>query len=119
MSHWVRLCAVREAPAEGKVIEAEAEGVGLCLARMDGELAAVDNWCPHRRGPLGEGWIEGRAVVCPWHAWAFDLKTGVAEPPERARVEVFPVRVEGEDVLVDLGDPAGEVGNQTGNLAGD
>jgi len=41
-------------------------------------------------------------VVCPWHSWAFNVDTGVAEPPERARVDVFPVKVEGEDVLVNL-----------------
>lgn len=84
------------------MIEAAAEGVAICLARIDGTLAAVDNVCPHRQGPLSEGWIEGNAVVCPWHSWAFDLRTGVAESPERASVDVFPVRVEGEDVLVEL-----------------
>lgn len=102
MSHWVKLCSVGEAPAEGQVIEAEAEGVEICLARHNGVLAAVDNWCPHRRGPLGQGWIEGEAVVCPWHSWAFNLATGVAEPPERASVDVFPLQTEGDDILVDL-----------------
>ncbi len=102
MPQWVRLCSAAEAPTEGNVVEADAGGVSVCLARLNGRLAAVDNWCPHRRGPLGQGWIEGEAVVCPWHAWAFNLETGVAEPPERASVDVFPVRVEGEDVLVDL-----------------
>ena len=102
MPHWVRLLGLDEAPAEGKVIEAEAEGVSVCLARINGDLAAIDNWCPHRGGPLGQGWVEGGAVVCPWHAWAFDLRTGDALPPERARVDTFPVRVEGADVLVDI-----------------
>ena len=102
MAQWVRVCGVAEAPAEGNVMEAEAEGVMICLARVHGSLAAVDNACPHRQGPLSEGWIEGGAVVCPWHSWAFDLQTGVAEPPERATVTVYPVRVEGEDVLVEI-----------------
>lgn len=103
MEHWVRLCSVAEAPTEGNVIEAEVEGVGVCLARLHGDLSALDNWCPHRRGPLGQGWVEGEAVVCPWHSWAFNLHTGVAEPPERASVDVFPVRIEGDEVLIDLG----------------
>lgn len=102
MAQWVRVCSLIEAPQEGKVMEAEADGVTICLARVGGALAAVDNLCPHREGPLSEGWIEGNAVVCPWHSWAFDLQTGAAEPPERARVDVFPVRVEGDDVLVEI-----------------
>ena len=101
MPQWVRLCAASEVPEAGKVGQYQAQGVDVCLANVNGELAAMDNWCPHRRGPLGEGWIEGNAVVCPWHAWSFDLKTGDC-PEERAHVDVFPVKQEGEDVLVDL-----------------
>ncbi|MDP9038839.1 MAG: Rieske 2Fe-2S domain-containing protein [Acidobacteriota bacterium] len=114
MERWVRVCSLAEAPGEGMAIEADAEGTAVCLARVGGVLAAVDNWCPHRRGPLGQGWIEGGSVVCPWHSWTFDLTTGEAEYPVHERVAVFPVRVAGEDVLVQL-DAGG--GNQAGNVA--
>ena len=83
-------------------MEAEAKGVAVCLANVAGTLTAMDNWCPHRRAPLGQGWVEGEAVICPWHSWAFNTQTGVADPPERARVDVFPVKTEGDDVLVEL-----------------
>ena len=102
MAQWVRLCGLAEVPASGKVMEAAVEGVDVCLANVNGELCAMDNWCPHRRGPLGQGWVEGEAVICPWHAWAFNVKTGKAEYPEHEKVEVFRVKVEGEDVMVDL-----------------
>ena len=62
----------------------------------------MENLCPHRQGPLGQGWIEGDAVVCPWHAWAFNCRTGIAEEPEKASVKVFPVRKQDNTVLVDL-----------------
>ena len=103
MAEWVRLCAVKEAPAEGAVAEFDVQGTGVCLAKVGGEFAAVDNLCPHRQGPLGQGWIEGGAVVCPWHSWTFDLKTGEAEFPVNERVKVFPVKVEGGDLLVEIG----------------
>lgn len=102
MARWVRVCSLAEAPAEGTVIEADAGGTAVCLAKVDGELTALDNWCPHRRGPLGQGWIEGKAVVCPWHSWTFNVRTGVSEYPDNESVAVFPVRIEGGDVLVDL-----------------
>ena len=100
---WVRLCALAEAPQPGNVAEMETNGVAVCIANHDGRLSALDNWCPHRRGPLGQGWLEGNAVVCPWHSWAFDVETGQAQPPDSGRVEVFPLRVEGDDVLVNIG----------------
>jgi len=102
VAQWVRLCAVGEAPAVGKVTEAEVEGVEICLANVNGKLSALDNICPHRQGPLGQGWLEGEAVVCPWHSWTFSLKTGLSEYPVHERVDVFAVRVEGEDVMVNL-----------------
>ena len=102
MGQWVRLCAVQDAPVPGGVLEAEAGGVAVCLANVGGRLSALDNWCPHRRGPLGQGWIEGDAVVCPWHSWAFNVATGEAEPPERAKVDIFPVKVEDSYFLVEI-----------------
>ena len=102
MARWVRVCGVAEAPPPGKVMEAEVEGVGVCLANLDGELSALDNRCPHRGGPLGQGWIEGDVVVCPWHGWSFHVRTGQAGYPANERVAVFPVKIEGEAVLVDL-----------------
>ena len=100
---WVRLCSLAEAPKPGSVAEMEAAGVAVCVANVDGRLAALDNWCPHRRGPLGQGWLEGNAVVCPWHSWAFDTATGQAQPPDTGHVDVLPLRVEGDDVLVNIG----------------
>jgi nitrite reductase (NADH) small subunit len=103
VAQWVRLCEFDEAPPVGRVREAEAEGVQICLANVNGVLSALDNICPHRQGPLGQGWIEGEAVICPWHSWAFHAETGVSQYPVGNRVDVFPVRVEGDDVLVDIG----------------
>lgn len=102
MSEWVRLCALEELPAPGNLREVEVEGRTLCVANIEGTLHAMDNLCPHRQGPLGQGWIEGYTAVCPWHAWAFDCRTGIAEEPEQGQVKVFPVRTEDGTVLVDL-----------------
>ena len=103
MTEWVRLCGLAEAPAVGQVTAAEVNGVSVCLANVDGELSALDNWCPHRGAPLAEGWLEGGSVVCPWHSWTFSLKTGEAEYPVHERVAVIPLKIEGGNVLADVG----------------
>ncbi len=102
MAEWVRLCSTDEAPKAGEVTEVEAGGLPICLANVGGQLHALDNVCPHRGGPLGQGWVEGGAVLCPWHAWAFDVQTGIAAEPERAEVRVFPIRNDGDEIFVDL-----------------
>jgi nitrite reductase (NADH) small subunit len=98
----VKLCDLSEAPSVGNVTEAEVEGIAFCIANVNGELSAIDNVCPHRNGPLGQGWLEGELVVCPWHSWMFHAKTGVAEYPSNERVTAFPICVDGEDVLVEI-----------------
>ena len=102
MAQWIRLCGVNEAPKPGEVTEVQVEAQAFCLANIEGELHALDNVCPHRQGPLGQGWIEGRTVLCPWHAWAFSVDSGTAEEPEHAQVKVYPLKSEEEGVYADV-----------------
>jgi nitrite reductase (NADH) small subunit len=62
----------------------------------------MDNVCPHRGGPLGQGLIEEGKLICPWHAWAIDLKTGEVTHSPQAKVETYEVKTEGDDVLAKL-----------------
>jgi nitrite reductase (NADH) small subunit len=97
----VRLCGVSELPLEGEAREIQAGAVTLCVARVDGRLSVLDNECPHHGGPLGQGTIENGKIVCPWHAYAFDVSTGICEEPKE-RVRVYNVITEGNDVMVTL-----------------
>ena len=57
---------------------------------------------PPKDGPLAEGWLEGDAVVCPWHGFDFDLKSGQCRVDEGLSIFVYPVRVAGDGVEIDL-----------------
>jgi nitrite reductase/ring-hydroxylating ferredoxin subunit len=46
--------------------------------------------------------LEGSQIVCPWHAWVFDVASGVSPVNPRAKIPTYPVKVEGKDVLVGL-----------------
>ena len=74
----------------------------VCVANVNGVYSAMDNVCLHRGGPLGQGTIENGKVVCPWHGWAWDPKTGAAAQNPNMKVAVYPMKVENGDVLVDL-----------------
>jgi nitrite reductase (NADH) small subunit len=103
MSDFVRILSKAELPSDGEAREAVCLGRQLCIANVAGEISAMDNVCPHRGGPLAEGIIENGKIICPWHAWAFDVKTGIAEHSPHAKVEIYEIKIEGEDVLVKLG----------------
>jgi nitrite reductase (NADH) small subunit len=98
----VRICSVSELPGEGELREISVGQRILCMGRVEGRICAVDNECPHHGGPLGQGVLENGKVVCPWHAYAFDMTTGDCEGNRNLQARVFEVAVVGEDVMATL-----------------
>lgn len=94
MSDFVRICSQEELPPEGSVKEVVINGRALCVAKVNGTVSLLDGTCPHEGGPLGEGSIEGGKVVCPWHAYAFDLKTGLNDDDPDLRAVVLDSSIE-------------------------
>lgn len=85
-----------ELPDEGAARTVVVDGVPVALVRHEGALYALDNVCPHAGGPMGEGQIEDGALVCPYHSWAFELKTGRCSFDPTLTLPVWPVvEVEG------------------------
>jgi len=72
----------------------------IVIANIGGEFFAMDNACPHRGAPLGEGYTEGDHIVCLMHGFKFHARTGVDSERDDLRTRTYPVRVEGEDILV-------------------
>jgi nitrite reductase (NADH) small subunit len=102
MPDFIRICAESELPQPGDVREFTANGRALCVANLDGAICVLTGVCPHEEGPLGEGTIENGRVVCPWHGYAFDLRTGEAEDEPSLKAEVFEAKVEGGELRVKL-----------------
>ena len=98
MAEWVRICAEADLPPESEVGEVEAAGRVSCVARVGGAVCVGDGTCPHEGGPLGQGVLEDGRVVCPWHAFAYDLRTGVAEHDASFKVRVFEAEVRNGEV---------------------
>ena len=65
----------------------------------DGSLRALSAVCPHRGGPLADGQIDLRVVVCPLHLNAFDLTTGCSTTGQPG-LSVYAVSVDPDRFLV-------------------
>jgi|SRR5437868_14672903 len=102
MAQFVRLAAKSEAPAQDEAKEFTLGDKTICVANVDGKLAAMDNVCLHRGGPLGQGIIDQGKIVCPWHGWQYDPVTGAATHNAEAKVKVYPVKVEGDDLVIEI-----------------
>ncbi|MDQ7027359.1 MAG: glutamate synthase-related protein [Anaerolineae bacterium] len=73
----------------------------IALYRYEGEFYALDNTCLHREGKLGDGTMQGPNVICPLHQWDYDVRTGVSRWNPKEAIAVYPVKVEGDAVMVD------------------
>ena len=100
---FVRVCRLDELPAEGAAL-AEIEGRRVTIVRTgDGDVHCVDDTCTHANVSLSEGELDGCTLECWLHGSRFDLRSGKPDAlPATRPVPVYPVKIEGDDVLVSL-----------------
>ncbi|MFT4038243.1 MAG: Rieske (2Fe-2S) protein [Thermomicrobiales bacterium] len=102
--------------ADRKIVEIDGESVGIF--NVNGEYVAVLNVCPHEFAPVCLGRVggttlpslpgewkwgrEGEILACPWHGWEFEIRTGKALFGKRPRLRLFPLKVEGDQIMISL-----------------
>ena len=88
---------------EGDMLEVDVGAHSVLLVRLDGgELRAYQGACPHQDIPLSEGKFDGRVLMCRAHQWTFDAATGCGINPGDCRLAQYPVKLDGDDVLVEV-----------------
>jgi nitrite reductase/ring-hydroxylating ferredoxin subunit len=99
----------------------EIDGVEIGIFCLNGQFSAYGNVCPHMGGPVCQGKILPRVeehiaadrksrgfvfsktqtnIVCPWHGYEFDIRTGRHQGNPRLRLRPLDVRVEGGEVFI-------------------
>jgi nitrite reductase (NADH) small subunit len=98
----IKLASQSELPPENEAREFPCGDKMICVANVNGEITALDNVCLHVGGPLGQGVIEGGKLICPWHGWAYDPKTGQLGSSAEHKVQVYSIKVQDGNVLIQL-----------------
>jgi nitrite reductase (NADH) small subunit len=76
LTRWIDVGAVTDIPRRGARRVSTPQGDIAVFRTGDGEIFALRDQCPHKKGPLSQGIVHGRSVTCPLHAWNIDLATG-------------------------------------------
>jgi len=82
------------------VMEVEVGDRLFAICNVGGTLHALDGYCPHTGGPLGQGQVDEGRLVCPYHMWEFDCATGEYTRDPSCRLEKFDVKVEDGRILL-------------------
>jgi nitrite reductase (NADH) small subunit len=96
-----KVATLAELPVDS-VIEVIVRGEPYAICNARGNISALWGVCPHAGGPLGQGQINDGKLVCPFHCWEFDCRTGENDFDPTTRVPTYAIKVEGENILADL-----------------
>ena len=106
MANFVKLATIDDVP-ENSVRAVEYNGQRIAIYRVGDTFYATTDICSHEYAELSEGFLDPDdcTIECPLHGSRFDISTGaVLSLPAYEPIAVYPVRVEGEDILVEIGD---------------
>ncbi len=100
---YQRICSVDDVwEGEMKAFPLSGDKSVLIVNGEGGVLRAFDATCPHQEYPLSEGSLEGNILTCAMHLWQFDIVSGEGVNPTGCKLKPFNVKVEGDDILVEL-----------------
>ncbi len=100
-------CARSDIPTDGAVLTCHVQGRAIAVARRSAgsdDIVAFDTRCPHMNGPLRLGRVVEGEVICPWHFFRFDVRTGEAVACNKSQMQLktYEVKVLGDKVYVDI-----------------
>lgn len=99
-SNFVNVCDVSDIDDNrAKIFTVSGERVAIF--KYDGKLSAVNNFCKHQGGPLGEGKVVDGCITCPWHGYQYLPHNGQSPPPFTEKVETYNLKLQGTDVWID------------------
>jgi len=74
-SSFTNVADTSEIPA-GKMKMVKIREEEILIVNVDGKFYAVSNPCPHKKGDLSKGTLDGNTITCPLHGSKFDVTTG-------------------------------------------
>jgi len=99
-SGLIKLAELKDLPNRTSMVAYLPDGREIALFNLDGCLYGLDNECPHMGGPLGEGEIEDSCIICPWHGWQFNIKTGECINMPGEDVKKIELVIRGEEIFM-------------------
>ncbi len=102
MGRLVRVATRSDVPDGDRGLVVETFCRQIAIFRVDGQFYALDNRCLHEGASLADGVLQGDCITCPWHGWQYDVVSGKCRSDPRLTLRIFPTRLDGEDILIEI-----------------
>lgn len=103
MQNWVAIGSLNDIPRRGARCVKNGDMTIAVFRTADDRVFALEDKCPHRNGPLSQGIVHDGCVTCPLHNWVISLETGMAQGADEGSTVSFPVKLEGDTILLAMG----------------
>lgn len=97
---WVAVGKINDIPVRGSRCIKNGDMTIAIFRTADDRVFALEDKCPHKNGPLSQGIVHDDCVTCPLHNWVISLESGKAEGADEGETTSFPIRLEGNTVLL-------------------
>ncbi len=74
----------------------------IVLFYLEGKVYAIDSVCAHKGGPLEEGELIDEEIICPWHAFMYNIKTGACLNSPGYSVKPYKIQIKNDDVMIEV-----------------
>ena len=103
--NWVAIGTIDDIPRRGARCIRAGDVTIAVFRTADDRIFALQDKCPHRKGPLSQGIVHDGCVTCPLHNWVISLETGLAQGADEGSTPTFPIQVENRTIQLDLARP--------------
>ena len=100
MSDWIEVGTINDIPKLGARVVSRKEGDIAVFRTAEDKVFALRDQCPHKGGQLSQGIVIGDRVACPLHDWKIGLDNGVVVAPDEGCAASFPIKMEGEKIML-------------------
>ena len=99
---WFDIGDIADIPRRGARCIKIGEMSVAIFRTVDDHIYALEDHCPHKKGPLSQGIVHDACVTCPLHNWVISLETGEAQGADQGSTRIYPVQLDGTRIMLGL-----------------
>lgn len=101
--NWVSIGTLNDIPRRGSRCVKAGDKTIAIFRTLEDQIYALEDKCPHKAGPLSNGIVHDGCVTCPLHNWVISLATGEAQGADEGATASYPIKMDGDTILIDIG----------------